>query len=101
MFLKGEPEIGFQKPPQRAASLVEMFQHDLADEEEAIEVYSQAARDAAEAGDIGTRVLFEQIALDEEGHKSWLELQLDLIERIGEPAYSAKYVSAGGADDAG
>jgi bacterioferritin len=31
--------------------------------------------------------------LDEENHKAWLELQLDLIERIGEKAYSAKHVS--------
>jgi len=98
MFLKGDPEIAFQKLPHRAKTLVEMFKADLADEEEAIEVYSRAAREAADAGDIGTRVLFEEIALDEEGHKSWLELQLDLIERIGEPAYSAKYVSIGGSD---
>lgn len=100
LFLKGDPELAFQKPPQRAATLVEMFKSDLADEEEAIEFYSRSAREAAEAGDIGSRVLFEEIALEEEGHKSWLELQLDLIERIGEPAYSAKFVSAGGAASA-
>jgi bacterioferritin len=38
-------------------------------------------------------MLFEQIAMDEEGHKGWLELQLGLIDRIGEAAYSAKLVS--------
>ncbi len=38
-------------------------------------------------------MLFEKIAMDEEGHKAWLELQLELIERIGEQAYSAKMVS--------
>jgi len=32
--------------------------------------------------------------LDEEGHKAWLELQLELLKRLGEQAYSAKLVSS-------
>ena len=95
MFLKATPELGFAKAPQKAESLQGMFKADLADEKEAIEVYSDAARHAAEVGDIGTRVLFEKIVLDEEGHKSWLELQLDLIDRLGEKSYSARLVSLG------
>lgn len=94
VFLIGTPEIAFQKAPARAANLREMFQSDLADEEEAIRFYSRAARQAAEADDIGSRTLFERIALDEEGHKAWLEQQLDLIERIGEANYSARFVGA-------
>ena len=70
MFLKGDPDIAFQKAPLRAKSLVEMFKADLADEEEAIAFYSLAS---AQATDIGSRRLFEEIALEEEGHKSWLE----------------------------
>jgi bacterioferritin len=90
MFLKGNPEIAFDKPPHRAANLVAMFKADLADEEQAIAFYTKAAKAAYEVGDIGSRTLFEAIVLDEEGHKAWLELQLDLIDRIGEQAYSAK-----------
>lgn len=93
LFLKGDPKIAFEKAPQRADSLVEMFTADLADEEAAIDFYVKAAREAYEANDVGSRALFEEIAMDEEGHKAWLELQLDLIERIGEQAYSAKLVS--------
>lgn len=96
MFLKGDPEIRFAKPPARAQSLTDMFETDLADEKEAIEFYTAAAKQASEDGDIGSRVLFEKIVLDEEGHMSWLELQLDLISRMGEPAYIAKHVSAPG-----
>lgn len=92
MFLKGEPKIAFAKEPEKANSLTEMFRADLADEEGAIEFYLKAAKAAYEANDVGSRMLFEQIAMDEEGHKAWLELQLDLIERIGEQAYSAKLV---------
>ena len=101
MFLNGTPELTFQKNPTAAESLVAMFKADLADEEEAIEFYTRASQQAAEVGDIGSRQLFEKIVMDEEGHKSWLELQLSLIERIGEKAYSAKFVSAPGEDEAG
>jgi len=94
LFLKGDPEIAFAKAPKRAATLVDMFKADLADEEEAIEFYLKAAKQAYDENDVGSRTLFERIALDEEGHKSWLELQLELIERLGEKAYSAKLVSS-------
>ncbi|MEO9824175.1 MAG: bacterioferritin [Paracoccaceae bacterium] len=93
LFLKGTPEIAFAKPPKRAKVLEEMFKADLADEEEAIDFYLKAAKQANEANDIGSRMLFEKIAIDEEGHKAWLELQLELINRLGEQAYSAKLVS--------
>ena len=95
LFLGGDPEVAFAATPKRAKSLVEMFQSDLADEKEALKFYVQSAKEADGEGDLGSRKLFEEIALEEEGHKSWLELQLDLIDRIGEPAYSAKLVSLG------
>lgn len=92
MFLKGDPEIAFANPPKRAESLADMFKSDLTDEEDAIVFYTKAAKHAGEVGDIGTRKLFESIAIDEEGHKAWLELQLDLIERLGEPLYSTRFL---------
>ncbi|QDT04795.1 Bacterioferritin [Rubripirellula lacrimiformis] len=94
LFLKGEPRVEHAKLPKRATSLKEMFELDLADETEAIEFYSKASVEAAQEGDIGGRLLFERIALDEEGHMSWLELQLDLLKRMGEPAYIAKHMPA-------
>lgn len=96
MFLKGDPVLKPAKVPQRAQSLAGMFSVDLADEDEAIRFYSQASRMAGEVGDIGTRTIFERIVLDEEGHKAWLELQLDLLKRMGEPAYIAKHMSLDG-----
>jgi len=92
LFLKGSPELTLAKTPLRAASLKEMFESDLADEKEAIEFYTRATMQALEDGDLGTRALFERIALDEEQHMSWLELQLDLLLRMGEPAYISKHM---------
>lgn len=96
VFFHGKPDMEFYKKPVQANSLVDMFKSDLADEEEAIEFYTLASQHAAKVGDIGTRTLFEKIVLDEEGHKGWLELQLSLIERLGEKTFSAKYVSGVG-----
>jgi len=98
MFLKGEPQLTMAKTPVLAPSLKEMFEADLTDETEAIEFYTKASMQASEDGDIGTRTLFERIALDEEQHVSWLELQLDLLARMGEPAYIAKHMPSPVAD---
>jgi bacterioferritin len=93
LFLKGDPQLSFEKQPVRAASLMDMFATDLADEKQAIEFYTQASVKASAENDIGTRQLFERIAVDEEQHMNWLELQLDLLKRMGEPAYIAKHMS--------
>lgn len=89
VFLNGEPELKAAKTPHRAQALTDMFEADLRDEQEAIKFYTEAAQAADQAGDIGTRELFEKTALDEEGHMAWLELQLSLLKRMGEPAYIA------------
>ncbi|WP_166821212.1 bacterioferritin [Thalassoroseus pseudoceratinae] len=92
MLLKGDPQMTLEKPPVRASTLKEMFETDLADEQEAIEFYTRSSLQAVEDGDLGSRAIFERIALDEEEHMSWLELQLDLLERMGEPAFISKYI---------
>ncbi|MCR9115379.1 MAG: bacterioferritin [bacterium] len=99
LFLKGDPKLEMAKTPHRAATLKEMFESDLADEQEAIEFYTKASIQASSDGDIGTRTIFERIAMDEEGHMSWLELQLDLLKRMGEPAFIAKHMPSPGAGD--
>ena len=38
--------------------------------------------------------------LDEEGHWDWLNQQLDLLERMGEPAFITTQMSGGNAGQA-
>lgn len=67
-FLGGDPTT---KPTQFATgqkSLAEMATVDAASEEEAVELYKAAIAEAAEAGDVTTRKLLEDILGDEEGH---------------------------------
>lgn len=91
--LGGKPEIAFAATPKVAATLKAMFESDLKDEKEAITFYTQASKAAFEADDLATKALFEEIAIDEVGHRGWLELQLSLLERIGEQRYASKFVS--------
>jgi bacterioferritin len=98
IFLGGVPVMTAAKTPTSSQSLQEMFEADLVDEKEAITFYSTAAREADDAQDIGTRGLFERTALDEEGHMSWLELQLSLLQRMGEPAFIAMQINATAAE---
>ena len=95
LFLDGNPRIEAARPPKRAEALNDLFAADLQEEKGAIAFYSQAAMAADEDRDIGTRILFEAIVLDEEGHKDWLARQLGLLERMGEPTYMAQNMSDG------
>jgi len=99
IFLKGNPELAAAKTPHRAQALEDMFEVDLRDEQDAIKFYTKTARTADEAGDIGTRDIFERTAMDEEGHMAWLELQLSLLKRIGEPAYWAMQIGNSGSQE--
>ncbi len=98
VFLKGNPDLTPAKTPHRAQGLVDMFEVDLHDEQEAVRFYTKAARTADEAGDIGTRDLFERTAMDEEGHMAWLDLQISLLKKMGEPAYMAMQIGSTGGE---
>lgn len=92
LYLEGTPEVEAAKPPKRADGLEGLFAADLEEEKGAIDFYTEAARAADEDRDLGTRMLFEEILLDEEGHKDWLAQQLALVNRMGEPTYMLRHM---------
>jgi bacterioferritin len=55
-------------PIKVGGTLKQMLEHDAKAEEEAIDLYKQIIKQAASEGDTTTRLLFEQILADEEGH---------------------------------
>jgi bacterioferritin len=93
LYLDGDPQIAAAKPPRRSESLEALFTADLEEEKGALAFYSEAAKAADEDRDVGTRVLFERILMDEEGHKDWLSQQLALLRRLGEPIYMVQHIS--------
>jgi len=93
LFLEGNPVIEAAKPAKRAEALDGLFTADLEEEKGAIDFYAEAAKAADEDRDVGTRMLFEKILVDEEGHKDWLAQQLGLLERMGEPTFMVQNMS--------
>jgi bacterioferritin len=55
-------------PIKVGGSLKEMLEYDAKAEEEAIELYKRIIKQASSENDSTTRLLFEQILSDEEGH---------------------------------
>ena len=72
---------------------------DLAAENEARALYLEAAKYCESVNDRVTKVLFESLAGDEEGHIDFLETQLELIKQVGVQLYAQKHI--GGFGDGG
>lgn len=88
-FTIGVPTIG--------TTLREILDHDMAAQRRARPGLNAAAETAASAHDATTRILFEQILADEELHLAWLQLEIDLLDRLGESLYVANRLTVGGA----
>jgi len=87
LFLEGLPNFQALGKLRIGESPVEILRCDLALETSAVAVLREAVAYAESIGDYVSRELFVKILDSEEEHIDWLETQLDLIERIGEPNY--------------
>jgi bacterioferritin len=68
-------------------SVPEQFNSDMQIEVEAVDRLRRGAEYMRSVGDITSAKLFEDILADEEHHIDYLETQLALIEKFGEPLY--------------
>ncbi|MBI4873083.1 MAG: bacterioferritin [Acidobacteria bacterium] len=90
LFLEGTPVMNQLFPLRIGAGVKAQMENDLALELEAVPRLNQAIQVAVEAGDNGSRDLFEKILTDEEHHVDFLEAQLHLIGEIGLQNYLAE-----------
>jgi len=74
--------------------VVEVLDHDMAGQQRARPGLNAAAESAAGAHDATTRILIEGILADEELHLAWLQTEIDLYDRLGEPLYIANRLAA-------
>jgi bacterioferritin len=93
LFLEGAPVMNELFPLRIGADVKAQLENDLALELEAVPRLNRAIRTAVEAGDHGSRDLFEKILADEEHHVDFLEAQLHLISEIGLPNYLAEQLA--------
>lgn len=87
LFLEGLPNFQALGKLKIGENPTEILRCDLALEREAVAVLRDAVAHADAVSDYVSRDLFTRILDSEEEHIDWLETQLELIERIGEPNY--------------
>lgn len=87
LFLEGLPNLQELGKLRIGENTLEMLKADLALEMDAVPLLREAIAASEEALDFVSRDLFEDILESEEEHIDWLEIQLELIERVGLPNY--------------
>jgi len=95
LFLDGTPDVSVPLTPRIGADVPKQLEIDLDDETNAIKMYNAAVKICSEAGDAGSKDLFEALLHDEERHADFLEAQLHSIKEIGLGAYLSQQLLAG------
>jgi bacterioferritin len=92
LFLEGLPNYQRLFHVRVGQTVTEMFQADRQIEVEAIDRLRRGIEVMRSKGDITSANIFESILADEEHHIDYLDTQLDLIEKLGEPLYIAQLI---------
>ena len=92
LFLDGVPSMGELKPLHIGEDVKTQLENDLQLEYDAVQHLNICVADAREAGDNGSRELFEMILKDEEEHVDWLEAQLQSVADMGIGLYLAHHL---------
>jgi bacterioferritin len=90
LFLEGLPNYQRLAPLRIGENVPEMFRCDMAIEVDAVDRLRAGIAHMRTVGDVTSAKLFESILADEEHHVDYLETQLALIEKLGEPLYLAR-----------
>ena len=92
IFLDGFPNLQVLDPLRIGQNIKEILECDLAAEVEARALYLEAAKYCDTVNDRVSKMLFEELASDEEGHIDFLETQLNLVDQLGVQLYAQKHV---------
>ena len=92
IFLDGLPNFQKLSPLRIGQTVTEMFECDMKVELEAVERLRRGIKLMRDKDDVTSANLFEEILADEEEHIDYLETQLDLVKKLGEPLYLAQLV---------
>ncbi|HLJ48586.1 MAG TPA: bacterioferritin [Bryobacteraceae bacterium] len=95
LFLEGTPNMTDIGPIRIGGDVKAQLNNDLALELAAVEHLNKAIKDARELGDNASRVLFEEILVDEEEHVDYLEGQIHALNQVGFENYLAQHLHKG------
>jgi bacterioferritin len=90
LYLDGTPNMSDYFKINVGNNVEAQFKNDVQLEYDAVKRLNEFIRVAGEAGDFGSRQLFEKILSDEEEHIDYLEAQLNAIKEIGIQNYLAQ-----------
>ena len=90
LFLEGIPVVSHLNKVHIGSDVAKMHINDHAAEADAINGYNESIRVAVDAGDNGSRELFEAILVEEEEHIDLIEAQIDQITQVGAQNYLAE-----------
>lgn len=99
LLLEGLPNYQRLFHVRVGQTVTEMFQADKQVEVEAIDRLRRGIEVMRGKGDITSANIFESILADEEHHIDYLDTQLELIEKLGEPLYIAQQIEQPDSDD--
>ena len=92
IFLDGFANLQVLDPLRIGQNIQEILECDLAAENEARALYLEAAKYCDSVNDRVSKMLFEELAADEEGHIDFLETQLTLVDQVGVQLYAQKHI---------
>ncbi|ROO90084.1 bacterioferritin [Actinocorallia herbida] len=96
LFLEALPNYQKLNPLRIGQTIKEQLEADLTIEMEAI-VRLRGGIDTMRAkGDVTSARIFEHILEDEEGHVDYLETELELLNKLGEPLYIQRFTDDNG-----
>lgn len=92
LFLEGFPNMQTLDPLKIGQTVEEIISSDLASEMSARALYLEAAAYCSSINDRVSKMLFEELASNEEEHIDFLETQQELIRQVGIQLYSQKHI---------
>ncbi len=87
LFLEGLPNLQRLGKINIGQTVTEQFRLDLQIEKDAIKRLNDGIALCRNLGDNGSAELLEDLLEGEEEHANWLEMQLNLVEQVGEQNY--------------
>jgi bacterioferritin len=94
LFLEALPNYQKLNPLKIGQTIKEQLVADLSLEMEAVARLRPGIDLMRKKGDITSARIFEEILADEESHVDFLETELSLLEKLGEPLYIHRFTEA-------
>jgi bacterioferritin len=92
IYFEGTPNLQRLSRIRVGKDVVDQFENELEIERGTVTAIVSAIALCREVDDDGTRLLVEPMLTDGEESIDWLETQIDLIEKLGKPAYLAQHI---------